>query len=322
MVSTVFLALACVIILGSILVYVIPEFPVDSVRQNINKLVLYIFLPALNFQVVYSSSIGHEFWQIPVLALGGIIICVLIGALLYLPFTRLAPKTKAALLLACAFGNVTYFGIAVLQGLYPTLANETIKVVVLFEITITPLGLIMGSMLAAAYNNDNKEKISFTKSAFSALIVVLKMPLLWTTLVALILNILRIPVASFVLHSVSLLASTVAGLMILSLGMALKYPTLIKSLRKFHVLAPVIIIKLFISPVVIFFGARWLQVATPYFQSAVIEAAMPSQLISLVIADRFGLDTETLAVAISLDTVLSFFTIPLIQTYLNLHWPI
>lgn len=320
MVSTVFLALALVIVVGSILVYILPDFPVDQVRQNINKLVLYIFLPALNFQVVYSSTIGHEFWQIPVLAALGIIIGVILGVLLYLPLKHPPPRAKASLILACAFGNVTYFGIAVLQGLFPNYLNETIKVVVLFEITITPLGLIIGSILAETYGKEHK--ISIMSATKDSLLAVVKMPLLWTTFLALALNLLHIPVESFILKGVSLLASTVSGLMILALGMALKFPVLKKSIKKLHILLPVFFIKLLVSPALMLLGTIWLQVSSPYFQAAVIEAAMPSQLISLVIADRFGLDTEILAVAITVDTVLSFFTIPMIQVYLNTHWPI
>jgi len=41
-------------------------------------------------------------------------------------------------------------------------------------------------------------------------------------------------------------------------------------------------------------------------------------LISLAIVDRFDLDVELLAIAISIDTALSFFTIPLVHHFLSM----
>ena len=216
-------------------------------------------------------------------------------------------KAKGALILAAAFGNVTYFGIAVLQSLFPTQREKVMVVAILFEITLTPLGLVLGSALASIYGKQGQFSLK------ASLLAVCKMPLLWATAIALFLNLTHVPVPDFVLNATDLLASAVAGLMILSLGMALKYRLLFESLKKFHLLVPALSIKLFISPLLVFGAAAWLKVASPYFHAATIEAAMPTQLILLAIADRFDLDIETLAVFISVATVFSFITIPLVH---------
>lgn len=306
MIISIFAALACVVIIGSLLVYLLPDVQVDLLRVNLNKVVLAVFLPALNFNVVYQTKIGYEFWQLPILAALGVVISVLIAALVYalLPVER---RIQGALIIGCAFSNVTYFGIAVLQGLFPENSLEVIKVAVLFEITITPISVIVGAAVASIYSNVG------TFSLYDSFIAILKMPLLWATFIALFLNLGGVHLPEFFVKATTILASTVSGLMILSLGMALKYPVLKNSIHKMHYLLPVIIIKLFLSPLIMFFGVRWLGVSYPYSQAAIIEAAMPTQLISLVIADRFKLDTEVLAVAIAVDTVFSFITIPLCQ---------
>ena len=51
----------------------------------------------------------------------------------------------------------------------------------------------------------------------------------------------------------------------------------------------------------------------PFFEASVIEAAMPTQLLTLIIADEFDLDTESLAMTIFVLTVSSVLTIPLIR---------
>jgi predicted permease len=290
----------------------LPDVQVDLLRANLNKVVLAVFLPALNFNVVYQTKIGYEFWQLPILAALGVFISVLVAGLVYslMPVER---RIQGALIIGCAFSNVTYFGIAVLQGLFPENSLEVVKVAVLFEITITPISVIVGAAVASIYSNN---------SLFSwkdSLLSIAKMPLLWATFVALFLNLCAIPLPGFVTKATTILASTVSGLMILSLGMALKYPVLKKSLRQIHYLLPVIIIKLFFSPFIMYWGVKMLGVQYPYSQAAIIEAAMPSQLISLVIADRYKLDTEVLAVAIAVDTVFSFISIPICH-YLMVYY--
>lgn len=304
MIVSIFAALACVVLIGSLIVYMLPEVQVDLLRTNLNKVVLAIFLPALNFNVVYQTKIGYEFWQLPVLSAFGVFISVLVAVFIYalLPVER---RIKGALIIGCAFSNVTYFGIAVLQGLFPENSLEVIKVAVLFEITITPISVIVGAAVASIYGDE----LAFSWK--EALHSILKMPLLWATFIALFFNIFAIPLPDFITKATGLLASTVSGLMILSLGMALKYPVLKKSIRQMHYLLPVIAIKLFFSPLVMYWGVVLMEVKYPYSQAAIIEAAMPSQLISLVIADRYKLDTEVLAVAIAVDTVFSFISIPL-----------
>jgi predicted permease len=95
-----------------------PDLDVGALRVPINRLVLAVFLPALNFEVIYTASVGKEFWQVPALALGGLAVTLAAGALVYgrLPIARPA---RGALILAGAFGNVTYFGLPVLRGLLP-----------------------------------------------------------------------------------------------------------------------------------------------------------------------------------------------------------
>ncbi len=311
MITTVFIALACIVVLGSALIYLFPAMHVDTLRKYLNMLVLGVFLPALNFKVIYTAKIGYEFWQLPLVAVGGVAVSIAVGALIY-AFFSIQGRSKGALIIACGFSNVTYFGIAVLQGLFPHNLIEVLKVAVLFEITITPLNLIVGSALASLYGNE-EQKFSFKKS----MIDVLKMPLLWSTFIALFLNLAKVHVPDFVMSATTLLANAVSGLMILSLGMALKYPILKLALVRLHILLPVFLIKLFLTPFLTFMGVHWLGVSAPYYQASILEAAMPSQLISLAVVDRFNLDVELLAIAISFDTALSFVTIPLVHAFLN-----
>ena len=77
--------------------------------------------------------------------------------------------------------------------------------------------------------------------------------------------------------------------------------------------ADLVILDLEDSPVVGWAGARLLDVQQPFADAVIIEAAMPTQLMVLVVADRFGLDTELAALAALVTTTASFATLLLVH---------
>jgi len=116
-------------------------------------------------------------------------------------------------------------------------------------------------------------------------------------------------VPEWVLESAGLLGVGVSGLMMLSLGMALRFPRP----ESVGTLIPVVLVKLALSPLVVYLAARSLGMKGVLHEAVVVEGAMPSQLLTFVIADRFKLDVNVLALVIGLDTALAFVTIPFIH---------
>lgn len=304
--TQVLLSLGLTALLGSVLRYLMPDLDFAELRQKLNRLVLAVFLPALNFKVIYGATVDATFWQIPLLALGGLLLTVAVGGLVYglLPLDR---RARGALVLAGAFGNVTYLGIPLLQGVFPAAALQVTTVAILYEMTITPTNLVLGQSLASRYAG--APPIGFAES----LRRVAALPLLWAIAAALTLNLLHVPVPEFVIGATSLLGNAVSGLMILSLGMALRIETLRARGRQLAVLLPCVGIKLALSPLIVWAGTRLLAVEEPFAAATVLEAAMPTQLVVLIVADRFGLDTELAALAVLVTTIASFFTLPLIH---------
>jgi predicted permease len=137
---------------------------------------------------------------------------------------------------------------------------------------------------------------------------------LWAIAAAIGLNAAGIAVPGFVLRATGLLGEVVPGLMILALGMALRIEVLRGLGRRAGILLLCLAIKLVRSPLVVLAAVRAIGVDTPYAPAAVVEAAMPIQLMVLVVSNRFGLDTETLAPAVLLSTVAAFATVPLVHS--------
>jgi predicted permease len=302
-VTAVFLPLALIAGLGALLRHFVDGM--EPRRQAMNLLVLYVFLPALVFHTVMEARLDRLFVEIPVIAACGVL-ASLAAAFAVFHFLPIPGPTKGAVILGSAFGNVTYLGLPVLLGTFPGHADEVAEVAVLFEVTHSWLNLTLGAMIAIAYGSH--EPITFRKTVWEAL----KLPPIWALVVAVLWKASGIACPAFLLQATGILAATVSGIMMLSLGMALKFrPT-----RLMALVLPVSAIRLLLAPMVAATDTAWLGVGGLYGHAAILEAAMPSQLLSFIIASRFKLDEETLAFVIMGDTLLAFLTLPLIQTFI------
>jgi predicted permease len=302
--TTVFLSLAAIVLVGNQLQRLFPAWNVEDFRKSINQLVLNVLLPALIFKVIATSDLGGELVAIPLAMAAGIGAClaVALGLFAWLPIAR---PTKGALVLACAFGNVTYLGLPVLQGVFPDTPLVVAKVAVLCEVTVTPLNFVVGSLLAMRFGEQGS-------GLGQSLRQLLRLPPLWAMAAALVCNLLRVPVPEFALHAAGVLGNAVSGLMVLSLGMALRR-------QQFTHLGPLLAaggFKLLLCPFVVFAVAGAFALPAHYLEAVTLEGAMPTQLLTLAIADRYRLDDKLLAQAILLSTVAAFVTIPLVRALL------
>lgn len=305
----VFLALACVAFIGGSLYRILPDVDVARLRRDLNRLVLMVLLPALNFHVIYSAKLGRQIWMVPTAAAGALFAIVILSIAIF--WSVKDGRVKAALVLVCACSNVTYMGLPVVRGLFPEAVQQVTEAVVLYEMTITPINLALGGWLAARY---------VSRSAMpggAVLRQVAMMPLIWAIAAGLLLNLAQVPVPAFVLQATSILGQALSGLMMLSLGMALR-PEMLRDVRRLLPLAaPAIVLKLLVSPALVHLVATSLALPAPYGVATTVLGAMPTQLIVLVTADRYNLDVESVAPIIFVDTILSFVTVPAIFAWLQ-----
>jgi predicted permease len=264
-------------------------------------------LPALNIQVIYHSTPDHHYWQIPVAMLAGIAVCIGCAVAVFGRF-NMDQRTRNALILGCAFGNVTYLGMPLLRGLFASQLQEATEIAILCEITVTSMDLVAGTLLAAVSKQTGEHV-----STRAILLQLAKFPLLWSVAIAAALHVLNIPLPTFVEMSLQLLGSATSGLMLLVLGMALKPEAIVSAIRKIRLWWPMVLIKLGISPVVVALAASAVGLSDLHFTGTVLEASMPPQLFVFIVADKFGFDTELLAPAVALLTVLSFLTLPIVH---------
>ena len=98
-------------------------------------------------------------------------------------------------------------------------------------------------------------------------------------------------------------------MMVFTVGLALDF----RDLRRLPIAVPALALKLFLAPVLAWLIARAAGISREALQAVVIEGAMPVMVLSLVIADEFELDVPLAATCITVSTVASFFTMPLMM---------
>jgi len=274
----------------------------DTLRQAINISVFNIFLPALCIKIVSAASIDIETLLVPATAwittLGGLLFALAVYAVLE-KVMHIGPAEKGVLVLGAAFGNVTYLGLPVLTGVY---GYEAAKYALFFDLlATTPLLWLVGASLASRYGEGRRFEIRESLKTISSL------PPLWGIFAGIILRISHIPVPGFVMKTLGMLGDLVVPLMIFTIGLALSFP----KVRHAYAIIPAVIIKLFLLPFIAYMAAVMLGLRGTALASCLVEGAMPTMVLSLLLASRFKLDESLAAFMIVVTTAISIVTLPL-----------
>ena len=282
-----------------------------DVRVVINACVLNLFLPALCIKTLYQSPVDLETVLVPATAWITTGASLLLAAGVYAALggiMHLSSQEKGVLLIAAAFGNVTYLGLPVLTNLYGSTAA---KYALFYDLlATTPLLWLAGAALASRYGEGNKFDLKESGKTIASL------PPVWGIFIGMALHQMNAPLPLFVLKALDMLGSLVVPLMIFSIGLALSLP----KVKHAYAIIPAVVIKLIAGPVIAYGTARMLGLTGVALTSCSIEGAMPAMVLSLLVAARFRLDVSLAAFVIVVTTVLSFFTLPAV-IYLGSHVP-
>ncbi len=96
--------------------------------------------------------------------------------------------------------------------------------------------------------------------------------------------------------------------MLFALGLALSWKAV--TLRNLPYVTPVILIKMALMPLFAMILVQHLDFEGAYKAAAVLEMAMPSMVLGIVLCDRYHLDSSLYAMTVTLTTLLSLFTLP------------
>ncbi|MDB4575902.1 AEC family transporter [bacterium] len=269
----------------------------DVTRRVLTSLVYYLLLPALVIQVLWKAPLGLSSFGIAASAAVGVLVCILLSTLICRS-CRHEGKITGAVVLAASFPNATYMGLPVLESLYGDAGRSIAIQYDLFA--CTPLLLTVGILIARIYGQSDNQAPLWQS--------LLKVPPLWAALFGVLINLSGIAMPGALEQWMEMLAAGVIPLMLFSLGLSLRWDTIDRS--RLPTVIPIVMLQLIIAPLVVWGVAHGVGLEGVVLTGTVMEAAMPSMVIGIVLCDRYGLDTGLYAAAVTLTTLLSLFTLP------------
>lgn len=270
----------------------------DSTRRTITGLVYVLLLPALVLNVLWQAPLGLESPRIALSAATGVLSAMLMMWLICRVCQTPRP-VYGTLLLAAAFPNATYMGLPVLEQTFGPWAS---RIAIQYDLfACTPLLLTLGVLLARSHGEATDHE--------PVLHTLLKVPPLWAAVLAITFNLGGVPYPGVLHDTLNTLGQGVIPLMLVALGMSLRWDTF--RLASLPRLIPVILIQLLIMPLVVWYTASTLGMQGEVLTAVSLEAAMPSMVLGVMLADRYRLDSGLYAAAVSISTALSLFTLPL-----------
>lgn len=290
---SVMLQMAALISVGIVWQFCAPKhMPVVSHRRALTDLVFYILLPALVLDVMWKAPFNITSLKLSVTAMISMAVSLLVMWLV-VKCLNVSKVQKGALLIAATFPNSTYMGLPVTAQAFGDWSQAFVLQYDLFA--CTPSVLTLGVILANHFGETHEDVHPFR--------ALLKVPPLWAIAGAILLNLSGVLQPQAVHNALAILAGGVVPLMLIALGMSIRFDAFkVQDLSK---LLPVCVIALLVAPVVAYFVAAGLSVPARQLSVAVILAGMPTMIFGIVLCERYRLDSGLYASAVFLTTLLS-----------------
>jgi predicted permease len=270
----------------------------EQTRTVLTTLVYYLLLPALVLEVLWKADVGLHSLQYTLFGT----VCLAFGMLAIWSCGRLLrfqPPQMGAVLLAAAFPNVTYLGLPVLEQAFGHWARSVAIQIDLFA--VAPV-LFTAGIAAARHYGRNGGADSQPFWSF------LTTPPFLAAMLAVALNLCRVPLPDGLAAVLQKLGAGVVPLMLIALGLALNWRTV--TLRNLPHVAPALLIKMGLMPLFALWFSRYLTLDQAHKNALTLEMAMPCMVLGIVFCDRYRLDSALYAMSVTLSTLLSLVTLP------------
>jgi malate permease and related proteins len=279
-----------------------------SHRRALTDLVFYILLPALVIDVLWQAPLDADTFSIQLTAITRLATAAGLMWLCLQVFNRFKPLSRAqqgALMLAATFPNATYLGLPVTSEVLGDWAQEMVLKFDLFA--CTPILLSVGMLMAQAYGKREEKS--------NPLRELLRVPPLWALVLACGLNLAQVPQPEMLGHALHTLAGGVIPLMLIALGMSIRWDSF--QLALLPKLLPVCVIGLLLAPLAAMLVAERLGLGGHTLTAITLLSAMPTMVFGVIICERYHLDGALYAAAVFSTTLISIFTLPLWFQFLS-----
>ncbi len=269
----------------------------------LSRLVFYLFGPALVFNLIVENDLGgREVWQVGLVAVLGMgsvgLLAWLAGRRLRLPRTQLV-----SLVLAAVFPNAGNYGLPLVGFAFGGRAQAFAGIYfIVTAILFNTVGVWVASLGRL--------------SAREALKAMLRVPMIYAVLGALLVGWLELPLPVPAARTVSLLAEGAIPAMLILLGLELRKVSLA---RRRRMLTAGLLLRLLAAPALAggFLLALGVPLQTDLGRAVLVEAAMPVAVTTTVLAVEYKLDAAYISLVIFVSTLLSPLTVTALLQWLG-----
>ncbi len=268
---------------------------------SLNNIVVYVLMPCMIFYALYSADMS----LLPVLGILPFVIFIASigsGVISYIVLKRLHYDDKKlwSVLVTVMIANTAFMGYPVNLGVF---GNSGFLRAIFCDLATTCMFLILSFVLMLKFGGTVK----------TALKKILLFPPLWAVVLGISFNLLNIPIGPVLDKTIGYLGDGAIPLIMISLGLSINLDGLTRS-KSMVIFTS--IIKLAVFPLIAFVVVSLLGLADLQHDIGIIEAAMPSGMLSLVLAITYKLDYELTSDCILINTVISLITLPIIMSIL------
>lgn len=269
----------------------------------LNRLVLYIFMPATVFYGIYSLDIKVSLLRLPLVA----ILAVLFLLPLLIVLTKgMESKLRGAFILTALFGNTAFIGYPVSLLTYGNhgLARAILYDQIGFTIALTTVGVWIARHYGRGENNFSLRE---------TIIGIITYPPFPMMILAFVLRAFKIMLPEFLLNSLSYLSNATVPVIMIGIGGLLQLEFDRKYLR---LISGTVLLKLIIFPVISLLIGILLKLDLLSLKVLIIESGVPVMMSSVVLGSEYGLDIEFILTVILVTTALVLLTLPLVNSIL------
>ncbi|WP_458404945.1 AEC family transporter [Methanobrevibacter sp.] len=262
-----------------------------------NKIVMYILLPCMIFHALYTADLSYiaKLGILPFIILASSMATGIVSYFI-LRQLKLDDITLWSVLVTVMIANTAFMGYPVTLGIF---GEDGFLRAIFCDIATLCIFLILSFVLILKFGGTVRtavRKITF-------------FPPLWAVILGLCFNILNIPIGPVIDNTVNYLGQGAIPLIMIALGLSIDFSAIQRSK---NMIAFTSVMKLMFFPLIAFILATQLGLVDLQYKISIVEAAMPSGMMSLLLAITYKLDYELTSDCILINTVISLITLPLI----------
>jgi auxin efflux carrier (AEC) len=269
--------------------------------QTLNKIVVYIAIPALIFLAMYHADYTN-IETFGTITFNIIILGILSGIVAYLfsRFRGYSSKTRWGVVATSTLSNSGFLGYPVTLGVFGT---EGLVRAVFCDVGNTMLFIALGIFFLILYGGSYRDIIKRS----------ILFPPLLAVICGVLANLIHLPLGSVITSTLDYLSGAAIPIIMISLGLSLEF----KGIKEyFDVASFVSVLKLIISPMIAMVIVGLVGLSGLDRTVAIVEAGMPSAMLSLVLAINYQLDVKATAACIFLSTTLSVISITVLILFI------